>query len=65
MIFLQNQIKLPCQNLVGDKYAYNQMYKNDKCKIDKNILKHTKYIDDKLKNITFGNKKNNYIKFSN
>jgi len=58
MIFLQNQLTLPCQNHVGDKYAYNQMYKNDKAKIDKMILKHTKYIDEKLKEKTFGNKKN-------
>lgn len=34
------------------------MYKNDKKNIDKNALKHAKYIDEILKNKMFGNKKN-------
>ena len=57
MVFLQNQIQLPPQNHVGDHYAYNQMYKNDKKNIDKNVLRHTKYIDEILLKKTFGNKK--------
>ena len=59
MIFMQNQVQLPAQNHVGDKYAYNQMVKNDKKNIDKNALKHTKYIDKILLKKTLGNKKDN------
>lgn len=33
------------------------MYKNDKKNIDKNVLKHTKYIDKILEKTTYGDKK--------
>lgn len=54
---MQNQIQLPEQNQVGNNYAYNQMYKNDKKNIDKNVLKHTKYIEKVLKDSNLGDKK--------
>ena len=56
-MFIQNQLQLPAQNHIGDHYAYNQMYKNDKKNIDKNALKHSKYIDKILYDRTFGEKK--------
>jgi len=45
MVFMQNQITLPNPNPLGNDYAYEQIYKNDKKNIDKNILKHSRYID--------------------
>jgi len=37
-------------------YSYLEMFKNDKKNIDKNILRHTKYIDKVLKERDLGNK---------
>ena len=62
MVFLKNQIPLPSPNPIGDDYAYNQMYKKDNKNIDRNIVKHTTYIDkiikDKLFSVNYINKKN-------
>ena len=57
MVFLKNQISLPHLNPLGNDYAYEQMYKNDKKNIDKNILKHSQYIDSVLKEKLFDSKK--------
>ena len=59
MVFMQNQITLPNPNPLGNDYAYEQMYKNDKKNIDKNILKHSRYIDFVLKQKLYSDNKKN------
>lgn len=56
---MKNQITLPNPNPLGNDYAYEQMYKNDKKNIDKNILKHSKYIDSVLKKKLFSDNNKN------
>ena len=59
MVFMKNQITLPNPNPLGNDYAYEQMYKNDKKNIDKNILKHSRYIDFVLKQKLYSDNKKN------
>ena len=59
MVFYVNQITLPNPNPLGNDYAYEQMYKNDKKNIDKNILKHSRYIDSVLKQKLYSDNKKN------
>ena len=59
MVFIQNQLQKESTEFYSNDYAYSQMYKNDKKNIDKNILRHSKYIDEKLKETNLGIKKKN------
>ena len=59
MVFIQNQLQKESNDFYSNDYAYNQMYKNDVKNIDKNILRHSKYIDEKLKETNLGIKKKN------
>jgi len=58
MVFLKGQIVIPSVNKIGDDYAYNQVFKSDKKNIDKNIVKHSEYVEKVLKDKLFDNKKN-------
>lgn len=58
MVFLKGQILIPSVNKIGDDYAYNQVCKSNKKNIDKNIVKHSEYIEKVLKDKLFDNKKN-------
>jgi len=53
---MQDQITLPNHNPLGNDYAYEQMYKKN---IDKNILKHSRYIDSVLKQKLYSDNKKN------
>ena len=59
MVFIQNQFQKESNKFYSNDYAYNQMYKNDVKNIDKNILRHSKYIDEKLKETNLGVKNKN------
>lgn len=59
MVFIQNQLQKESNYFYSNDYAYNQMYKNDVKNIDKNILRHSKYIDERLKETNLGIKKKN------
>lgn len=59
MVFIQNQMQEESKKFYTNDYSYLEMFKNDKKNIDKNVLKHTKYIDEILLKTTFGNKKDN------
>jgi len=59
MVFIQNQLQKESIKFYSNDYVYNQMYKNDVKNIDKNILRHSKYIDEKLKETNLGIKKKN------
>jgi hypothetical protein len=59
MVFIQNQFQKESIEFYSNDYAYNQMYKNDVKNIDKNILRHSKYIDEKLTQTNVGIKKKN------
>lgn len=59
MVFIQNQLQKESNYFYSNDFAYNQMYKNDVKNIDKNILRHSKYIDERLKETNLGIKKKN------
>ena len=56
MVFIQNQMQEESKKFYTNDYSYLEMFKNDKKNIDKNILRHTKYINKVLKERDIGNK---------